>query len=144
MISFYAKLECLTLSMDKTGTITKGELKVKKSRILDDNIHKINLLYSLLDASTHPVSISIKKYLVSKYDLESKNLLSVKNIEAKGMSAIYENFEGKSFELLGGNIELLKQNDNKVGRSQSVTPAMVKRRLFRDPLEKKKTRGEGA
>ena len=100
-----------TVVFDKTGTLTKGELNVVKANILDDNIHKINLLYSLLDASTHPVSISIKKYLVSKYDLESKNLLSVKNIEAKGMSAIYENFEGKSFELLGGNIELLKQND---------------------------------
>jgi P-type Cu+ transporter len=100
-----------TVVFDKTGTLTKGELNVVKARILDDNIHKLNLLYSLLDASTHPVSISIKKYLMSKYDLQSKNLLSVKNIEAKGMSARYENLEGKSFELLGGNIELLKQND---------------------------------
>ncbi len=100
-----------TVVFDKTGTLTKGELNVVNAIILDDNIHKLNLLYSLLDASTHPVSISIKKYLMSKYDLESKNLLSVKNIEAKGMSAQYENLEGKSFELLGGNIELLKQND---------------------------------
>ena len=100
-----------TVVFDKTGTLTKGELNVVKATILDDSIHKLNLLYSLLDASTHPVSISIKKYLMSKYDLESKNLLSVKNIEAKGMSALYENLEGKSFELLGGNIELLKQND---------------------------------
>jgi P-type Cu+ transporter len=100
-----------TVVFDKTGTLTKGELNVVKARILDDNIHKLNLLYSLLDASTHPVSISIKKYLMSKYDLQSKNLLNVKNIEAKGMSARYENLEGKSFELLGGNIELLKQND---------------------------------
>ena len=41
---------------------------------MDDNIHKLNLLYSLLDASTHPVSRSIKNYLASKYDLEIKNL----------------------------------------------------------------------
>ena len=100
-----------TVVFDKTGTLTKGELNVVKARILDDNIHKLNLLYSLLDASTHPVSISIKKYLESKYNLESKNLLNVKNIEAKGMSALYENLDGKSFNLLGGNIELLKQND---------------------------------
>ncbi|WP_368029516.1 heavy metal translocating P-type ATPase [Arcobacter sp. s6] len=100
-----------TVVFDKTGTLTKGELNVVKARIMDDNIHKLNLLYSLLDASTHPVSISIKKYLISKYELESKNLLNVKNLEAKGMSALYENLEGKSFELLGGNIELLKQND---------------------------------
>jgi Cu+-exporting ATPase len=100
-----------TVVFDKTGTLTKGELNVVKVNIIDDNIHKLNLLYSLLDASTHPVSKSIKRYLDSKYDLEMKNLDLVKNIEAKGMSAIYKNTEGKSFELLGGNIELLKQND---------------------------------
>ena len=99
-----------TVVFDKTGTLTKGELNVVKAEIMDESIHKLNLLYSLLDASTHPVSISIKKYLMSKYDLESKNLLNVKNIEAKGMSALYENLDGKSFELLGGNVELLKQN----------------------------------
>ena len=96
---------------DKTGTLTKGELNVVKARIMDDNIHKLNLLYSLLSASNHPVSKSIKKYLSKKYDLEDKKLDSVKNVEAKGMSAKYINIEGKSFELLGGNIDLLKQNE---------------------------------
>lgn len=100
-----------TVVFDKTGTLTKGELNVVKVNILDDNLHKLNLLYSLLDASTHPVSKSIKRYLDSKYDLEMKNLDLVKNIEAKGMTAVYKNIDGKSFELLGGNIELLKQND---------------------------------
>lgn len=96
---------------DKTGTLTKGELNVVKARIIDDNIHKLNLLYSLLSSSNHPVSKSIKKYLLKNYDLKEKKLDSVKNIEAKGMSAIYTNIEGKSFELLGGNIDLLKQNE---------------------------------
>ena len=96
---------------DKTGTLTKGELNVVKARIMDDNIHKLNLLYSLLSSSNHPVSKSIKKYLLKNYDLKEKKLDSVKNIEAKGMSAIYTNIEGKSFELLGGNIDLLKQNE---------------------------------
>jgi Cu+-exporting ATPase len=94
---------------DKTGTLTKGELNVSKARILDDNIHKLNLLYSLLSASSHPVSISIKKYLESKYDLKIKELETVKNIEAKGMSAIYKNIEAKKFEIIGGNIELLRE-----------------------------------
>ena len=96
---------------DKTGTLTKGELSVVKARIMDENIHKLNLLYSLLDSSTHPVSISIKKYLISKYDLQLKKLENVKNIEAKGMSGLYKNIEGKSFELLGGNIDLLRENE---------------------------------
>jgi Cu+-exporting ATPase len=98
-----------TVVFDKTGTLTKGELNVSKARILDDNIHKLNLLYSLLSASSHPVSISIKKYLESKYDLKIKELETVKNIEAKGMSAIYKNIEAKEFELIGGNIELLRE-----------------------------------
>ena len=80
-------------------------------KILDENIHKLNLLYSILCASTHPVSRSIKKYLEEKYDLNEKKLDSVKNIEAKGMSATYTNVDGKTFELLGGNLDLLKQNE---------------------------------
>ena len=100
-----------TVVFDKTGTLTKGELNVVKMRILDENIHKLNLLYSILSASTHPVSRSIKKYLEKKYDLIEKKLDNVKNIEAKGMSASYTNIDGKIFELLGGNVDLLKQNN---------------------------------
>lgn len=100
-----------TVVFDKTGTLTKGELTVAKMRILDDNIHKLNLLYSLLAASTHPVSCSIKKYLETKYELTEKKLDNVKNIEAKGMRATYTNIDGKLFELLGGNVELLKENE---------------------------------
>ncbi len=99
-----------TLVLDKTGTITKGELRVKKMRILDENIHKLNILYSLLDASTHPISKSIKKELVKKYDLTLKNLIEVKNIQAKGMKAKYKNVDGKLFDILGGNIQLLRDN----------------------------------
>ena len=98
-----------TVVFDKTGTLTKGELNVTKARIMDDNIHKMHLLYSLLDASTHPVSVSIKKYLETKYNLDIKKLENVKNIEAKGMSATYKNIEGKEFELIGGNVDLLRQ-----------------------------------
>lgn len=100
-----------TVVFDKTGTLTKGELNVVKARIMDDNIHKLNLLYSIISASTHPVSRSIKKYLEEKYELSEKKLDSVKNVEAKGMSASYTNINGKTYELLGGNIELLKQNE---------------------------------
>lgn len=93
---------------DKTGTLTKGELNVVKMRILDDNIHKLNLLYSLIDSSTHPVSLSIKKYLEKRYELQLKKLENVKNIEARGMCAIYKNIENKEFEIIGGNVELLR------------------------------------
>ena len=34
-----------TVVFDKTGTLTKGELNVVNVQILDNNIHKLNLLY---------------------------------------------------------------------------------------------------
>ena len=121
-----------TLVLDKTGTITKGELKVKKSRILDDNIHKLNLLYSLLEASSHPISKSVKKYLKEKYsNLELKNIFDVKNVQAKGMLAKYENVDNKIFHLIGGNSELLKQSNisYKFDSSNSVYIFAINRRV---------------
>ncbi|RXJ98728.1 copper-translocating P-type ATPase [Arcobacter sp. CECT 8986] len=100
-----------TLVLDKTGTITKGKLKVKKARILDDNIHKLNLLYSLIVSSNHPISKSIKKYLQDNYTLEEKELLDIKTISAKGLTAKYKNVDGKIFNLIGGNIKLLRDNN---------------------------------
>ncbi|NVJ54717.1 MAG: heavy metal translocating P-type ATPase [Campylobacteraceae bacterium] len=100
-----------TLVMDKTGTITKGELKVKKMRILDNNIHKLNLLYSVLESSTHPVSISVKKHLEKEMSLNVKEIFDVKQVEAKGITAKYKNVDGKLFHLMGGNIELLKDSN---------------------------------
>ena len=97
--------------LDKTGTLTNGELRVVKMRLMDKNIHKLNLLYSLLDASSHPISCSVKKHLLQKYpDLEHKDLDHIKSIKSKGMVANYTNIENKSFKLLGGNIELMRAN----------------------------------
>lgn len=100
-----------TVVFDKTGTLTKGELSVVKAKIIDDDIHKLNLLYSLVDSSSHPVSKSVKRYLKEKYSCESKKLENVKNIDAKGLIGKYRNVDGKVLDLLGGNIDLLKDYD---------------------------------
>jgi len=93
---------------DKTGTLTKGELSVVKASILNDDKQKLNLLYSLLDTSTHPISKSVKKYLLSKYDLKSQKLSNVKNIDARGMSAEFINTNtSKTLKLLGGSLDLI-------------------------------------
>lgn len=98
--------------LDKTGTLTNGKLSIKKARILDDNIYKLNLLYSLLCASNHPISQSLKSYIKQHYpNVEHKELSAVHSVHAKGMKAIYKNVQGKEFELLGGNLELMRENN---------------------------------
>lgn len=98
------------LVVDKTGTITNGKLSIVKAQIFDDNIHKLDLLYSLLDSSTHPISISIKDYLKNHYkNLSLKNLNNVKTLQAKGLKAIYKNLQDKEFEILGGNQKLMEE-----------------------------------
>lgn len=89
---------------DKTGTLTKGELEVSNINLFKDDEKSLNLLYSLLDSSNHPVSIAVKKYIKEKYKVTQLVLEDVKNIEAKGLSARY----GKD-EILGGNETLLKE-----------------------------------
>lgn len=97
--------------LDKTGTITKGKLSIIKMELFDKSIYKLELLYSLLDASNHPISKSCKDYLVNKYPkIKLKNLKDVKSISAKGMFAKHTDIHEEDFELLGGNMSLLKDN----------------------------------
>lgn len=91
---------------DKTGTLTKGELSIVKASFFDEDKKKLNLLYSLVDSSKHPISIAVKNYLKKTYTLEKVDLTELKNIQAKGLQAKYEDME-----LLGGNLELLKDFD---------------------------------
>jgi len=93
-----------TIVFDKTGTLTKGELRVINARFFDENNTNLNLLYSLVDSSNHPISQSVKKYLQDNKNYQKLLLEDIKNIEAKGLKATFE-----GMELLGGNIELLKK-----------------------------------
>ena len=95
-----------TVVFDKTGTLTKGELEVSFVEFFNKDEKSINLLYSLLDSSNHPVSLAVKKYIKENFEVSNLILEDVKNIEAKGLSARYENIE-----ILGGNEALLKEFD---------------------------------
>jgi len=92
------------LALDKTGTITEG-----KPSVVDVKMYETfdpSLLLALVNSSNHPISKGIKSYLEETYDsLTSYSLNSIKTIEAKGISAHYQNKK-----LLGGNSLLLEEN----------------------------------
>ncbi|MBE7358077.1 heavy metal translocating P-type ATPase metal-binding domain-containing protein [Campylobacter sp. RM12327] len=95
--------KCDTVIFDKTGTLTKAKLSVSKVEIYEE--FDISLLYSLVLASNHPISISIKEYIKNSYgNLHILKLSEIKDITAKGMSAKFENKI-----IYGGSYNLMKE-----------------------------------
>ncbi len=91
---------------DKTGTLTQGKLKIINKNI-DLNNEQLNILYSIVSSSLHPISVAIKNYLEQNYtDLKELKLEDIVQIDAKGLKA---SCNGKI--ILGGNKELFKDED---------------------------------
>jgi len=93
-----------TLVLDKTGTITVGKPEVIKENIFEE--FNIELLYSLVKSSKHPVSHGIYEYINSK--IENLNIIAFdefKQIPAQGISAVLN-----STEIFGGNYKLMTEN----------------------------------
>ena len=88
--------------LDKTGTLTKGRPEVIHHDSL--NPRDVNLLYTLVKSSSHPISKGIVNYLEEKHEhLELYDLEEIKQIEAKGLQAAYNNQK-----LLGGSRALFE------------------------------------
>ena len=104
--------QATTVVVDKTGTITEGDLSVKnQSKTLEEE--HLNLLYSLVESSTHPVSQSIRHYVTdTSKDVKLIELEKIEQVSAQGMKAF---FEGK--KLLGGNAKLMLENGIEVSES---------------------------
>jgi Cu+-exporting ATPase len=88
------------LLLDKTGTITEGKPKV----VYHDNkkSYDINLLYSMVKSSSHPISKGIVAYLQKHHDnLKVLEIEDIKHIQAKGLKGSY-----KGQALVGGNRSL--------------------------------------
>ncbi|CAA6824090.1 MAG: Lead, cadmium, zinc and mercury transporting ATPase (EC (EC; Copper-translocating P-type ATPase (EC [uncultured Sulfurovum sp.] len=107
--------QATTVVVDKTGTITEGNLKVKhQTEVLTSE--NLALLFALADASLHPVSKAIKKYLLAEYKtIEGKDLKNIEQISAQGLEAEFE-----TKKLLGGNSKLMKAYGIEVETSTST------------------------
>jgi len=77
-----------TIILDKTGTITKGEIVVDNVEIVDyDEKEFASIVSKAEEYSNHPLAKAIVKYY-GKSEIELRN---VKEITGKGIEAIYNN-----------------------------------------------------
>ena len=104
-----------TLVLDKTGTITVGKPEVVKEHIFEE--FDIELLYSLVKSSKHPVSHGLFEYINDKNNgLHVVAFDEFRQIPASGIMATIN-----SVELLGGNYRLMQDNGIEVKHSSSNT-----------------------
>lgn len=95
------------LVLDKTNTITNGELEVEKSRILTKSLQILDEIYTLESYSTHPLAKGIVKY--SNENKISDSFLS-NGIEAgKG---VYGKFKDRFIYI--GNVKYLNDINKNV------------------------------
>ncbi|AFL69193.1 heavy metal translocating P-type ATPase [Sulfurospirillum barnesii] len=95
--------KCDTLILDKTGTITKGKPDVVEMKTL--KIVDFSLIYALANASNHPISQGVVRFIKEREELlHVKALEQIKSFEAKGLSAVYE-----GHVLLGGNAKMMQE-----------------------------------
>ncbi len=102
------------LLLDKTGTITQGQAEVVYHAPVKP--YDINLLYSLVKSSSHPISKGVVRYLEHHHDnLEIVALEDVKHIQAKGLRAFYQGQEIK-----GGTLSLFEEDDDAIKEEGSL------------------------
>jgi len=106
-----------TIVLDKTGTITHGKLSVVKGNCEVLNNEQLNILYSLVDSSTHPISKAIKKYLEENFEnIAHIELENIEQVDAKGLKASYN-----GDNIFGGNSELLEEVQINIGKEYHST-----------------------
>jgi len=89
------------LALDKTGTITQGKPSVLSMHELDGFDPAV--MQALVQSSNHPISSGISKYLSQRYPhLIPPTLTEIRSIEAKGITALYDNHR-----VVGGNLALM-------------------------------------
>lgn len=100
--------KCDIIAFDKTGTLSKGKLKVIKAKFYKDFDEK--LLFSLLSASSHPISVGVLEYLKNSKNLKLLELENLQNFIGRGLKASYKGqiIAGGSSEFIGQFCEFSK------------------------------------
>ena len=78
-----------TIIMDKTGTITKGELEITNKYFIKDEEQNVKLLKSLELKSNHPLAKSISKNIDEQFEVEEFEEIVGKGIKGKINGNIY-------------------------------------------------------
>lgn len=90
------KMNAVTdIVFDKTGTLTNNEQDMLFETLDDVELEHLSEIYSLADASLHPISLGIKRFLQKNYSVEKKDLIHFKETTGKGVEASFS--DGKTF-----------------------------------------------
>ena len=84
------------LFLDKTGTISEGELNVTALHTFfpeEENLYFLSILNGIETQSTHPVAEAISNHLTHHYSLFPFTVDNVKNIPGEGIKATLDNKE---------------------------------------------------
>ncbi len=101
MLETMAKVD--TIVLDKTGTLTMAKPEVINEKVYEE--FDINILYSMVKLSKHPISIALKRYLELNNDIQEINFTQYSQLQALGIKAQY-----KDNTYLGGNLKLLQEH----------------------------------
>lgn len=97
--------KCDFALFDKTGVLTQTRLRVGEFFVSKDV--NLNELFSFLSLSKHPVSSSVREFLLENYKFNQSliEFESIKELRAKGLEA---SLKGAKF--IGGKSEFIKEN----------------------------------
>ncbi|MFC6176749.1 heavy metal translocating P-type ATPase [Companilactobacillus huachuanensis] len=102
-----------TLVLDKTGTLTTGQMSVTDVDNFGDKKENLALLAAVEKTSDHPLGQAIVKYATDQSITETPELPELDTVKGQGLVG-----QKDDFKILVGNERLMKANDVKISAEQ--------------------------
>ena len=115
-----------TLVLDKTGTLTKGQLKVLNVRYFTTNAldsAEIGILRSILTQNAHPISKAVLEFLTDSRQMGAQNAIPLDSMEQINARGIKATMQGDTY--LGGNLALLQEHNVEIPTHLETTQGSV-------------------